>query len=100
MGWLSENFDKDLRLRTYVQSICGNQAFLLHYIPPRIRGGGAGADEVQTVENTGDGQTVCPQIRGKWKNRDLRLSRRQLRFRHFFRLSSARLVKLALHTTT
>ena len=42
MGWLSENFDKDLRLRTYVQSICGNQAFLLHYIPPRIRGGGLG----------------------------------------------------------
>ena len=32
-----------------------------------------GVDEVNTVKNMGDGQTVCPQIWGKRKNQNLHL---------------------------
>ena len=56
------------------------------WVPPRV-------DEVHTVKNTEDGQTVCPQIWVKWKNETCDF-RRQSRFSHFHWISSARFAKL------
>ena len=60
--------------------------------------GSPGADEVQTVKNIEDSQTVCPQILGKWKTETCGF-RRQLKFCQFGRIYVDGIVKLACYHT-